>query len=150
MRAVRCRPTLAVTEAMTVTSTTTTHLTELGREECVRHLCEGGLGRVAVSAPGWPPLIRPVLYAFDAPTQSVVFRSAAGSKLTSLLRSQRAAFEIDGLEPGGGWSVIVLGPVEEVTGAAELARLALLAAGAGLPHCMRIRAAVISGRRLDG
>jgi len=132
-----------------VNATATTRLIELDRDECLRLLAAGGVGRVAVNSPGWPPLIRPVVYVFDVSTRSVVFRSAEGSKLTSLLRSERVAFEIDGLNPGGGgWSVIVVGPVEEVTGAGELARLADERLHAGLPHCMRIRATVISGRRL--
>jgi nitroimidazol reductase NimA-like FMN-containing flavoprotein (pyridoxamine 5'-phosphate oxidase superfamily) len=129
-----------------------TGLIELERDECLRLLAGAAVGRIAVNSPGWPPLIRPVMYAFDAPTQSIMFRSAAGSKLTSLLRSERVAFEVDGIDPdgGGGWSVIVVGPVEEVTGAAELARLAGPRLRQELPHCMRIRATVVSGRRLAG
>jgi len=128
----------------------TTGLVELERDECLRLLAGASVGRIAVGVPGWPPLIRPVIYAFDAPTQSIVFRSAKGSKLTSLMRSERVAFEIDGTDPAGagGWSVIVVGPVEEVTAAAELARLAAAPLHHGLSHCMRIRATVVSGRRL--
>lgn len=129
-----------------------TGLVELERDECLRLLGGAAVGRIAVNAPGWPPLIRPVRYAFDAPTQSIVFRSAQGSKLTSLLRSERVAFEVDGIDPdgGAGWSVIVVGPVEEITGAVELARLAGARLHHRLPHCMRIRATVVSGRRLAG
>ena len=129
-------------------------LVEIGRDECLRLLGDGDFGRVAVNSPGWPPLIRPVHYVFDGSSQSVVFRSAEGSKLTSLLRSQRAAFEVDGTDPTGqfGWSVIVVGSAEEITGAAELervTRLPLSAWQAGEPsRFMRIRATVVSGRRL--
>jgi hypothetical protein len=69
--------------------------------------------------------------------------------------SGQAAFEIDGTDPGteSGWSVIVQGPVEEITGAAEIARLE----GVGLrpwapgekPHWLRVRATVVSGRRIE-
>ena len=122
------------------------HLVELEREECLRLLASTTLGRIAVNAPGWPPVIRPVTYAFDQRSQSVVFGSAEGSKLTTLLRSERAAFEIDGLDaPGRGWSVIVVGPVEEITIAAERERLGATAHR----HLMRLRATVVSGRRLD-
>jgi nitroimidazol reductase NimA-like FMN-containing flavoprotein (pyridoxamine 5'-phosphate oxidase superfamily) len=131
-----------------------TRLVELGRDECLRLLAGASFGRVAVNSPGWPPLIRPVIYVFDEPSQSVVFRSAEGSKLTSLLRSERAAFEVDEIDPADrlGWSVIVIGPAEEITSGHELDRLRRLSlqphAAGELPHCMRIRATVVSGRRL--
>src|SRR3954471_22569191 len=118
-----------------------TELAELGREESLRLLAACRLGRIAVIAPGWPPVIRPVNFVFDERTQSVVFRSARGSKLTALLLTQRAAFEVDGVTGGAGGGGIVQGRVEEVTTAAELGRLA----GSGLepwmpgdlPHWLR-------------
>jgi nitroimidazol reductase NimA-like FMN-containing flavoprotein (pyridoxamine 5'-phosphate oxidase superfamily) len=126
----------------------------LDRDECLRLLAGLQLGRLAVGQPGAPPLIRPVTYRFDEATQSVLFRSAEGSKLSALLRSQRVAFEVDGSDPvdGLGWSVIVTGPAEEVTGAADLAHAERVAPRVwvrGVPsHLMRIRALVVSGRRI--
>src|SRR3954451_9502458 len=102
-----------------------TELAELGREESLRLLAACRLGRIAVNAPGWPPVIRPVNFVFDERTQSVVFRSARGSKLTALLLTQRDAVEVDRVTDGAGWSVIVQGRVAEITNAAELGRLAL-------------------------
>ena len=58
--------------------------------------CEStSLGRLAVNVEGWAPVIRPVNYAFDRSSQSIVFRSARGSKLTALALSAQASFEID-------------------------------------------------------
>jgi hypothetical protein len=39
--------------------------------------------------------------------------------------SGQAAFEVDGIEPAAetGWSVIVQGPIEEITSTAEIHRL---------------------------
>jgi uncharacterized protein len=130
------------------------HLVELDHAECIQLLTTGHLGRVAVNVPGWPPLIRPVNYVFDISSQSVVFRSARGSKLHALAHTQRAAFEVDGEDPGSasGWSVIVIGPVEEIASGADIAHLDrtrlrpwLTDEGA---HWMRIRATAISGRRI--
>lgn len=101
-----------------------------------------------------PPVIRPVTYAFDLSSQSIVFRSARGSKFTALLLSGQAAFEIDGIDPEAetGWSVIVRGPVEEITNTAELDRLGRLGlhpwAPGDKPHWLRIRATVVTGRRI--
>ena len=128
---------------------------ELPREECLRLLAENRVGRVAVSAADDAPVIRPVNYAFDEPSQSVVFRTAPGSKFYALLRRNRAAFEVDGLDPTtrSGWSVIIIGAIEEVTNQTDRRRLD----GLGLvhwapgekPHWMRIRAWTVSGRRID-
>ena len=131
-------------------------LVELGRDECIQLLAETGFGRLAVSPPDWntPPVIRPVTYAFDRSSQSVVFRTARGSKFTALLLSGQAAFEIDGIEPATrtGWSVIVQGPVEEVKNTAELHRLDRLElhpwAPGEKPHWVRLRVMAVSGRRV--
>jgi len=131
-------------------------LDELEREECLRLLAATNFGRLAVSPPDWrtPPVIRPVNYLFDTSSQSVVFRSARGSKFTTLLLSGQAAFEIDGIEPEveTGWSVIVQGHVEEITNAAEIARLEARGlrpwAPGEKPHWFRVRATVVSGRRI--
>src|SRR5262245_25415401 len=134
----------------------TRQLAELDRDECVELLAVTRFGRLAVSPPDWgtPPVIRPVTYVFDRSSQSIVFRSARGSKFTALLLSGQAAFEIDGIEPasGTGWSVIVLGPIEEIRQTTEINRLERLElrpwAPGDKPHWIRIRADVVSGRRI--
>lgn len=120
----------------------------------MRLLASRSLGRLAVNVPGWAPVIRPVNYAFDRSSQSIVFRTARGSKLTALALSGQAAFEIDDFDPSGraGWSVIVIGRAEEVTEPVEADRLeqlglCSLAPGAE-PHWIRIRSTVLSGRRV--
>jgi nitroimidazol reductase NimA-like FMN-containing flavoprotein (pyridoxamine 5'-phosphate oxidase superfamily) len=132
-----------------------TEMLELDRPECLRLLSATGIGRIAVSVTDWDhPVIRPVNYVFDEPSQSVLIRSALGSKLHALLRSAKAAFEIDGTDPGGrvGWSVIIVGVTEEITGPAELRRIERLGLEPWAPghkgHWMRIRANTVSGRRI--
>lgn len=128
---------------------------ELSRPECLRLLAATGVGRVVVSVVGWDqPVIRPVNYVFDAASQSVLIRSAPGSKLHALLRSARAAFEIDGTDAAGrvGWSVIIVGVAEEITNAAELLRVEGLGFESWAPgrkgHWIRIHPNVVSGRRI--
>jgi uncharacterized protein len=127
---------------------------ELDHAECLRLLAATSLGRLAVNVEGWPPVIRPVNYVFDESSQSIVFRSARGSKLTAVLLSTEAAFEIDGTDPDSdsGWSVIVIGTAEEVTQPSEVARLGRLdlrpLAPGDKPHWIRIRSTVVSGRRI--
>ena len=134
----------------------TAQLAELERDECDELLALTRFGRLAVSPPDWrtPPVIRPVTYIFDRNSRSIVFRSARGSKFTALLLSGQAAFEIDGIEPATetGWSVIALGPVEEIKNAAEIHRLEQHGlhpwAPGTKPHWIRIRATVVTGRRI--
>jgi nitroimidazol reductase NimA-like FMN-containing flavoprotein (pyridoxamine 5'-phosphate oxidase superfamily) len=128
---------------------------ELDQPECLRLLAATGIGRIAVSVTEWDtPVIRPVNYVFDESSQSVLIRSALGSKLHALLRSAKAAFEIDGIDPVGrvGWSVIIHGVSEEITNPSELRRIAGLGLEPWAPghnrHWIRIRSNTVSGRRI--
>ena len=128
---------------------------ELARSECLGLLAATGIGRIAVSVTEWDhPVIRPVNYAFDESSQSVLIRSGSGSKLHALLRSAMAAFEIDGIDTARhvGWSVIIVGVVEEIVNAAEVRRIEGLGLDPWPPgrkgHWIRIRTNTISGRRI--
>ena len=129
---------------------------EINRAGCMRMLASasGHIGRIALSAPGSPPVIRPVNYAFDDRTESVVFRSALGSKLRESLGPGTAAFEIDGGDPveRTGWSVIIVGEVEEISDAGEIERLEGFGLEPWAPgirtHWLRISATSVSGRRV--
>jgi nitroimidazol reductase NimA-like FMN-containing flavoprotein (pyridoxamine 5'-phosphate oxidase superfamily) len=129
-------------------------LLELSRVECLNLLRRTRFGRLAVSRGEGAPIIRPLNYVFDPRSQSVVFRTAQGSKLHGLLRAREAAFEIDGIDHGGrtGWSVVVIGAAEEVTNASEIRRLDQLGLEVWAPgprtHWVRIRARTLSGRRI--
>jgi uncharacterized protein len=132
-----------------------TEMLELARSECLQLLAATGVGRVVVSVTEWDhPVIRPVNYLFDESSQSVLIRSALGSKLHALLRSAKAAFEIDGTDPARriGWSVIIVGVTEEITNPAELRRIEGLGLEPWAPghkgHWIRIRANTVSGRRI--
>lgn len=92
----------------------------LTRARCLDLLATAGLGRVGVSVQALP-VILPVTYAVIGET--VVFRSAAGSKLTAAMRRSVVAFEADRRDPCGawGWSVLVQGVASEVSDPALLA-----------------------------
>lgn len=115
----------------------------LPREECLRLSADHRFGRMAVTTDS--PVIRPVNFLFDEPSQSVVFRTADGSKFHALLLAGQAAFEIDGIDEGSrtGWSVIVAGKTEEVTGPSDVRRLDALRlepwSPGPKPRWMRIR-----------
>lgn len=85
----------------------------LDREQCLRLLAEVEIGRLAV-LDGSTPIIFPFNYRLDG--DAIVFRTAPGTKLHHGPRSA-ASFEIDRFdrEHRSGWSVVVVGRLEEVT-----------------------------------
>ena len=131
-----------------------TDMLELSREECLGLLAEHRFGRLAVNIGKGPPVVRPVNYVFDGRLQSIVFRTAAGSKFYALLGSTEAVFEIDGIDEAEhtGWSVLMQGITEEITEASEIRRLDELGLETWAPgyksHWIHIRAWTLSGRRI--
>lgn len=81
--------------------------------ECLELMATEEVGRLAVSV-GGQPLVFPVNYALDG--REVVFRSNAGTKLEAGL-GRSVCFEVDHFDRAArtGWSVIVVGRLEEVT-----------------------------------
>lgn len=138
----------------TVTDHPVSEMLDLPRDECLRLLAATRFGRLAVALADGAPVIRPVNYAFDEPSQSVVFRTSDGSKLHAVLQAAEAAFEIDGIDDGSrtGWSVIVRGVAEEVTNPSDIRRLDALGLEPWAPgrrrRWVRIRAWTVSGRRI--
>lgn len=121
---------------------------------CRELLATHRVGRIALNVEGWPPVIRPVSYVFDADSHCIVFRSARGSKFTGLLISGQAAFEVDEVDDrlGVAWSVIALGQAEEVTRTNDIARLEQLDLADwtpdAKPHWFQLHPEHLSGRRL--
>jgi nitroimidazol reductase NimA-like FMN-containing flavoprotein (pyridoxamine 5'-phosphate oxidase superfamily) len=145
------RPPAAVPSSV-IPEAPTSELLALSREDCLRLLTSNNFGRLAVATDS--PVIRPVNYVFDERSQSVVFRTADGSKFHAMLVNGNAAFEIDGIDQGSrtGWSVIIVGVTEEITNPSELRRLEHLELETWTPghktHWMRIRAWTVTGRRI--
>jgi uncharacterized protein len=137
-----------------MTAATSAKWADLTRNECLRLVKDGTVGRVVVLTPAGTPVIRPVNYAFDDVSQSVVFRCSQGTKLVTLLRAARAWFEVDDFDSAArvGWSVIIAGVTEPLARPHDVARVEGLAldtwAGGADAVWFRIRARVVSGRRI--
>jgi len=98
-------------------------LMDLRREDCLRLLAEGVVGRVVYSDAA-PPAAYPVTYYLDR--DEVVFRAGDGGRLAAAARHQVVGFEIDAYDPSTrtGWSVLGVGVAYEVTDPDRLAALA--------------------------
>ncbi len=86
----------------------------LSSEECFNLLAGEEIGRVGFNERG-TTVILPVNYACVA--ESILFRTAPGSKLDLAVRNGPASFEVDDwdTEMRSGWSVLVKGRAQEVT-----------------------------------
>lgn len=87
-------------------------LHELSPDECWERLGTHELGRI-VTVVGGHADIFPVNYAVDG--QSIVFRTAEGSKLVELTINDSVLFEADHYSETEAWSVVVRGHAERVT-----------------------------------
>lgn len=126
-------------------------LVVLDEAECLRLLATQHIGRVAVTI-GAVPAVFPV--NFGLLDGIVIFRTAAGTKLSAATCNSVVAFEVDEFDPlyHEGWSVLLVGVAEELTDP-ELLRRALklpLAAWAPGPrdHVVCLQPEFVSGRRI--
>jgi nitroimidazol reductase NimA-like FMN-containing flavoprotein (pyridoxamine 5'-phosphate oxidase superfamily) len=123
-------------------------VTILGDDESWALLGSVDLGRLVVCV-GSRPEIFPVNFVVQRPT--VLFRTAEGTKLMSMLINKNVAFEADGHSLDEGWSVVVQGTAEELSTSAEIdeadrAGLRPWVATLKLRY-VRIHASTISARR---
>ena len=130
---------------------------ELSREDCLRLISPGGIGRIAFTG-RFGPTVLPVNYKLLDGT--IVFRTEQDSHTDEDLRTgianaeYKVAFEIDDFTPSSreGWSVLIQGPAHHVESEAE--RASVLAAGvepwAAGPRelFLRITPSRITGRRI--
>lgn len=130
---------------------TSRNLEILSRDTCLELLRTQYLGRVAVRL-GEAPTILPVVFAVLG--DDVVFRTDPGTKMSAAIMHTIVAFEVDDADPvsRSGWSVLVVGPVEEVTDAAALAQVEALGlepwVDGGRDRVLRIRSRTVTGRRI--
>jgi nitroimidazol reductase NimA-like FMN-containing flavoprotein (pyridoxamine 5'-phosphate oxidase superfamily) len=129
-----------------------TRVEMLDRDECLQLLSyKSYVGRVAFVVDG-QPMVLPVNYL--AEEGSIVFCTAAGTKLNALSGGARVSFEVDDSRPlyHAGWSVLVIGTAREITDEGELdgLRRGPLRSWAtpASEHWIRISIDEISGRRI--
>jgi nitroimidazol reductase NimA-like FMN-containing flavoprotein (pyridoxamine 5'-phosphate oxidase superfamily) len=127
-------------------------LSTMQRDECLALLGGVEVGRLAV-VDGGQPLVFPVNYvmAEDSP----VFRTAPGTKLRAG-EGRPVCLEADAIDPATktGWSVMVIGWLEEVTRYDPETYRVVASLGVEpwaqgeRPHLMRVVARRITGRRI--
>lgn len=122
-------------------------LTVLSRDECIRLLGRGGVGRIAV--PGEKaPTVRPVNFALE--DGRVVMRTGDGVLWAAARTGTAASFEFDEIrnEDHRGWSVIVTGDLVRSSDAALGAVPVKVWTGGPKERVIALQIAEISGRRV--
>jgi len=126
-------------------------MVELSAAESWALLREAVVGRLAVIADGRPDIF-PVNHLVDH--GSVVFRTAAGTKLSGAL-GKPVAFEVDGYDAttGQAWSVVLKGVAQEVSRMYDVLDVLELPLfpwhAAPKPRFVRIEAESVTGRRFQ-
>ncbi len=88
-------------------------LGKLSKDEAIRMLKEGKLGRLGCIADGEPYVV-PINYIFDG--ENIYIHSLDGKKIKALRENPRACLQIDEIEDAYHWrSVIAYGNYEEIT-----------------------------------
>jgi nitroimidazol reductase NimA-like FMN-containing flavoprotein (pyridoxamine 5'-phosphate oxidase superfamily) len=127
-----------------------TGMIELDAAECWRLLRRSEVGRLAVSIANYPDIF-PVNYVVDG--ESIVFRTAAGTKLAASVLGKGVAFEIDGYDAlrGDAWSVVMKGEAHEIEHMMEYFNAEELPLfpwnAAPKPNIVRIDPQMVTGRR---
>ncbi|RMH77768.1 MAG: pyridoxamine 5'-phosphate oxidase family protein [Actinomyces sp.] len=126
-------------------------LEALTTAECWDELRRGQVGRLAVSIAGQPDIF-PVNYAVD--DETIVIRTAPGTKLAAAILGRGVAFEIDELDPEArlGWSVVVKGEATELRDLDEIVAAGDLGietwAEGDRQRFLRIVPSSVTGRRI--
>jgi uncharacterized protein len=126
----------------------TNPVTVLEESRCWDLLASQNVGRLATAVQGMPEIF-PLNFVVDG--ESVVFRTAEGSKLVELVINEKVAFEVDGWNDNGGWSVVIKGEAAVVTSGEEQSRAEALPLRPWIPtiktNFVRITPTEITGRR---
>ena len=123
-------------------------------DTCLRLLASVPVGRIGFFADG-ELVILPVNHRVDG--QDVVFRTAAGSKLSAVENGGLVVFEADSYDDldRSGWSVVINGFAEVIDDDDETGRLSSLglhpwSTAVEHPFWIPIRPVSVSGRRTPG
>ncbi|MEU0568538.1 pyridoxamine 5'-phosphate oxidase family protein [Nonomuraea sp. NPDC005983] len=123
----------------------------LSRQECLGLLSATPIGRIVFTDHALPA-VQPVTFCLDGET--IVIRTATGSKLAAATRHAVVAFEADSfdLDTRTGWSVTAVGRARAVHEPHEIARLNSLPLTPWAPgaraHYITVETEQVTGRRI--
>ena len=125
-------------------------VTVLTEDDCWERLATEQVGRIVTHVGGVVDIV-PINFVVDGRT--IVFRTAAGSKLAGLTINSDVAFEVDRFDDSRGWSVVVRGEARALTLEAEVGAAEALPLRPFVPTLkptfVRIVVSSVSGRAFE-
>jgi len=127
-------------------------LHELTAAQCQELIAAGGVGRFLFVQEGRGPVAIPVNFKMDG--DDVIFRTSGDSAIAEGIHQQPVSFDVDQLDDalGEGWSVLLTGKANVITGATEINRVQALGikpwAGGDREVYARLSPSRITGRRI--
>ncbi len=125
-------------------------VTVLEESRCWDLLASQEVGRLATAVQGFPEIF-PVNFVVDG--ESIVFRTAEGSKLLELVINAHVCFEVDGWTDNGGWSVVLKGSASVVPSGEEHDVVEALPLRPWVPtvktNFVRVTPTEVTGRRFE-
>jgi len=127
-------------------------LHELTAAQCQELIAAGGVGRFLFVQEGRGPVAIPVNFKMDG--DDVIFRTSGDSAIAEGIHRQPVSFDVDQLDDalGEGWSVLLTGKANVITGATEINRVQALGikpwAGGDREVYVRLSPSAITGRRI--
>jgi hypothetical protein len=122
----------------------------LSDDECWEQLSAHDLGRIVTRVAERTDIF-PVNYVVDG--ESLLMRTAPGSKLFELTINDEVLFEVDGHDDAHAWSVVVRGRAHALDGAVEVERADATALRPWIPTLkhvyVRIVPDTVSGRSFE-
>jgi nitroimidazol reductase NimA-like FMN-containing flavoprotein (pyridoxamine 5'-phosphate oxidase superfamily) len=123
---------------------------ELTPADCWTLLRGTGLGRLATSADRFVDILPVNYFVHD---ETILFRTAAGSKLVNIALNSLVAFEVDGVDTRWHWSVVIHGRAEQLLSEADAIESGVMELVSWSPTAkhtyVRITPTDINGRRID-
>ena len=125
-------------------------VTILEESRCWDLLASQEVGRLATAVQGFPEIF-PLNFVVDG--ESLVFRTAEGSKLHELVINSHVCFEVDGWTDNGGWSVVLKGSAAVIPAGEEHDGAEALPLRPWIPtvktNFVRVTPSEVTGRRFE-
>jgi nitroimidazol reductase NimA-like FMN-containing flavoprotein (pyridoxamine 5'-phosphate oxidase superfamily) len=135
---------------MTTGVTVSGRIEELSPADCWTLLRGTGLGRLATAVDGFADIF-PVNYFVHE--ESILFRTAPGSKLVNIALNPGVAFEVDGVDTRWHWSVVIHGTAQHLLSEADVIESGVMELVSWSPtakhNYVRITPDDVNGRRID-
>ena len=135
---------------MTTGAALSDRIDELSAADCWALLRGTGLGRLATAVDGFADIF-PVNYFVHE--ESILFRTAPGSKLVNIALNPCVAFEVDGVDTRWHWSVVIHGKAQQLLSQSDVIESGVMELVSWSPTAkhdyVRITPDDVNGRRID-